>query len=121
MNPNRSCICCATPVALLALVMLLALPFAAFSKPAAAVPQTAAMAGAGCCGGCPTDLPAGAPVSPDGCGAAEGCCSACGVPLGTRVLLPERASATGRLAACDPLLQFPEVYLPIFVPPEGRS
>ncbi|CAH2029901.1 hypothetical protein [Trichlorobacter ammonificans] len=65
--------------------------------------------------------PAEAPLPTDGCCAAEGCCSACSAPLGTRVLLPVVAPVVGRLAATDPLVLFPEVYLPIFVPPESRS
>lgn len=115
MKKDRFHLYLAVVVMLCAQLMLMSTAFA--SQPSIAYQQATTD---GCCGGCPA-APAGSTEPFNGCCPAEGCCSACNVPLAAAVLLPAANHATGRLRVLDPLLKFPEVYLPIFVPPENLS
>lgn len=106
--------------AFLALTVLLAAPFSGYAQMAVPTDQPF-MSSTGCCDNCPTELPGATPSSADGCCTGEGCCSACNTPLGSVLLLPALTTFTGSLAGLEPFLHFPEVYLPIFVPPESLS
>jgi hypothetical protein len=58
--------------------------------------------------------------APDGCNTACSCCSCCSFfapPASGIVFIP----TTTALIMPEPAQRFPEVYLPIFVPPQNRS
>lgn len=107
--------------AFLALAVLLAAPFSGYAGVMPLPDDQPSVSSSGCCGSCPSEPPGTSPSSTDGCCAGESCCSACNTPLGTGLLLPAPTAFTGSLAGLEPFLQFPEVYLPIFVPPESLS
>jgi len=106
--------------AFLALLVLLSAPFSASCQLPARQGQQFFIS-TGCCGGCPAKQAGTAEHTADGCCAVEHCCNACCAPLATPVQLPAIAPPTGCMVGFEPLLKFPEVYLPIFVPPESRS
>jgi len=115
MQKDRFHIYLAVVIMLFAQLMLVSTAFA-YQPSVADKP----LATDGCCGGCPT-APTENTEPFNGCCPAEGCCSACNAPLASAVLLPTANHVTGRLIFFEPQLHFPEVYLPIFVPPESRT
>ncbi len=115
MKRNHSCISAATLLTLLALASILLAPVAALSHnllPDAAVSMTA-----GDCGGCHDDSQ---DTGKDDC-CTTACACACHAPLTIKaVTLPVPVALTSCFASFNPHLP-PQVYLPIFVPPQNRS
>ena len=117
MKLGRSNIMIAALLMQVSLGILLASPFNAFCQQ---TPVVEVVVSGGCC--CPASTPADETApSGNGCCPSGACCSSCNVPLAGYVTLPEISLVSGRLIVAEPALMFPEVHLPIFVPPESSS